>query len=209
MNVPDPRVFGGSDVVVRNGSPSRLRLVYHGTMAHRLGVDLLVQAVARLRKEVPGVLLHLWGNGDDLPAFRALAKDLRVEDRVVFSPTGYPLHELEGRLSQMDVGVIGNRRGAAGDLMLPVKLLEYVWLGIPAVAPRLRTIQHYFTDDMVSYYEPEDVDSLAAAIKRLHEHAAIRCQQAQHARAFLTRHSWQHQGQELVMMYRALLEDAQ
>lgn len=209
MNVPDPRVFRGGDVVVRNGNPACLRLVYHGTMAHRLGVDLLVHAVARLRKDVPGVQLHLWGNGDDLPAFRALAKDLRVEDRVVFSPTGYPLHELADRLRQMDVGVVGNRRGAAGDLMLPVKLLEYVWLGIPAVAPRLRTIQHYFTDDMVSYYEPEDVDSLAAAIQRLHEHAAIRCQQARHARAFLTRHGWQHQGQELVTMYRALLESTQ
>ena len=55
----------------------------------------------------------------------------------------------------MDVGVVGNRRSAAGDLMLPVKLLEYVSLGIPAVVPRLRTIEHYFTDDMVAYYEPE------------------------------------------------------
>ena len=206
MNVPDPRVFRSSDVVVRNGDPSCLRLVYHGTMAHRLGVDLLVQAIARLRKDVPGAQLHLWGNGDDLPAIRLLAKDLRVEDRVAFSPTGYPLHELEGRLREMDIGVIGNRRSAAGDLMLPVKLLEYVWLGIPAVAPRLRTIQHYFTDDMVSYYEPEDVDSLAAAIRRLHEHADMRYQQAREARAFLTRHSWQHQGKELVTMYRALLE---
>ena len=52
--------------------------------------------------------------------------------------------------------------------MLPVKLLEYVSLGIPAVVPRLKTIEHYFSDDMVAYYEPEDVESLADAIYRLY-----------------------------------------
>ena len=35
----------------------------------------------------------------------------------------------------MDVGVVGNRRSAAGDLMLPVKLLEYVSLGIRRSCP--------------------------------------------------------------------------
>ena len=68
----------------------------------------------------------------------------------------------------MDIGVIGNRRTAAGDLMLPVKMLEYICLDIPVVVPRLKTIEHYFSDDMVAYYEPEDVESLANAIYRLY-----------------------------------------
>ncbi len=68
----------------------------------------------------------------------------------------------------MDIGVVGNRRSAAGDLMLPVKLLEYVSLGIPAVVPRLKAIEHYFSDEMVAFYEPDNVDSLADAILRLH-----------------------------------------
>ena len=50
----------------------------------------------------------------------------------------------------MDLGVVGNRRSVACDLVLPVKLLEYVSLGIPAVVPRLKTIEHYFSDDMVA-----------------------------------------------------------
>ena len=49
----------------------------------------------------------------------------------------------------MDLGVVGNRRSVASDLMLPVKLMEYVSQMIPAVVPRLKTIEHYFSDDMV------------------------------------------------------------
>ncbi|HTV00766.1 MAG TPA: glycosyltransferase, partial [Luteitalea sp.] len=66
MNVPDDRVFVP---VPRAGSafdPATLNLVYHGTMANRLGVDLVIRAVALLRERLPGLRLHLWGQGDDL-----------------------------------------------------------------------------------------------------------------------------------------------
>jgi len=206
MNVPDPRIFPSqsSERPVREGGPPKL--VYHGTMVARLGVDLLIHAVHRLRGRIPGLQLHLWGGGDDLDVFRALAHRLSVLDSVHFTPQGYPLEELPVRLDAMDVGVIGNRRGVAGELMLPVKLLEYVALGIPVVVPRLRTIAHYFADDMVSYYEPDNVDSMADAIYRLHCQPHLRREQPARARVFLRDHGWDRQGPELVAFYERLLE---
>ena len=207
MNVPDPRIFHtDARDRVRNASPGELNLVYHGTMVSRLGVDLLIRAVASLRARVPAVQLHLWGHGDDLAAFQSLAGELNVQDRVLFSPAGYPLEALPDRLRTMDIGVIGNRSNAAGDLMLPVKLLEYVSLGIPVVAPRLRTIQRYFSEDMVTYYEPEDVESLAGAVLALHEDRQRRERQAALASGFLSNYGWERQGEELVSMYHSLVE---
>jgi glycosyltransferase involved in cell wall biosynthesis len=89
--------------------------------------------------------------------------------------------------------------------MLPVKLLEYVSLGIPTVAPRLEAIQHYFTEEMVTYYEPEDIESLTEAIVRLHTDTGLRRRQTAMARTFLARHGWERQGEELVAMYRTLV----
>jgi glycosyltransferase involved in cell wall biosynthesis len=206
MNVPDPRIFPSqtSERPVREGGP--LNLVYHGTMVARLGVDLVIQAVRALHGRIPDLHLHLWGGGDDLDSFRALAQRLNVLDSVHFRPQGYPLEELSARLDAMDVGVLGNRRTVAGELMLPVKLLEYVALGIPVVAPRLRTIAHYFTDDMVSYYEPDDVDSMADAIYRLHCQPDLRREQARKAGGFLRDYGWERQGPELVSFYERLIE---
>ncbi len=207
MNVPDPRIFhADARDRLRDASPGALNLVYHGTMVTRLGVDLLIRAVASLRERVPAVQLHLWGHGDDLTAFQSLAGELNVQDRVLFSPAGYPLEALPDRLRTMDIGVIGNRSNAAGDLMLPVKLLEYVSLGIPVVAPRLRTIQRYFSEDMVTYYEPEDVESLAGAVLALHEDRQRRERQAALASGFLSNYGWERQGEELVSMYHSLVE---
>jgi glycosyltransferase involved in cell wall biosynthesis len=205
MNVPDPRIFGEPRPPMAAADASRLNLVYHGTMARRLGVDLLVRAVAELRETVPGVRLHLWGHGDDLDSFRTLARDLSVSDAIEFREQGYPLRQLPERLADMDVGVVGNRRSEAGDLMLPVKLLEYVWLGIPAVVPRLKAIEHYFSDEMVAFYEPDNVSSLSAAIRRLHADVERRRRQAAEAQRFLEDYGWARQGEQLVAMYEDLV----
>jgi glycosyltransferase involved in cell wall biosynthesis len=205
MNVPDPRIFTPRDREREVREEGPLNLVYHGTMVARLGVDLVIQAVHALRERIPGLQLHLWGGGDDLDTFRALAQRLNVIDCVHFRPEGYPLTDLPARLEAMDIGVVGNRRTVAGELMLPVKLLEYVALGIPAVAPRLRTISHYFADDMVSYYEPDDVGSMADAIYRLHAQPQLRRDQPSRAADFLREYGWDRQGPELVAFYEGLL----
>jgi glycosyltransferase involved in cell wall biosynthesis len=207
MNAPDPTIFGRAPHI-RRATPAdaNFNLVYHGTMSERLGVDLTIRAVSELQHQIPNVRLHLWGSGDDLPQFQRLVDELNLTARVAFNPKGYPLNELPERLRSMHLGVVGNRRSAAGDLMLPVKLLEYVSLDIPAVVPRLRTIQHYFTENMVGFYEPENVDSLARVIHQLYLHPEQRCEQALCARGFMERYGWDGQGVELVTEYRALAE---
>ena len=207
MNVPDPGIFSRAQMSTRaSRSDGTFNLVYHGTMVERLGVDLVIEAVARLRPRIPGLRLHLWGGGDDLPRFRELVRSLNIEDAVEFNASGYRVDQLPEMLADMDACAIGNRRSIATELMLPVKLMECVALFIPVVVPRLRTIEYYFAEDMVSYYQPEDVEGLAACVWRLYSDASLREEQAQRARDFLAAYNWDRQGAELIALYRGLLE---
>jgi glycosyltransferase involved in cell wall biosynthesis len=204
MNVPDPRIFAPVNGL-RPHHAGDFNLVYHGTMAERLGVDLVIRAVGELRERLPCLQLHLWGGGDDLPKFQRLVGELGLQDRVHFK-SKIGLSELPSELGPMHLGVIGNRRNIACDLMLPVKLMEYVALGIPAVAPRLRTIEHYFSDDMVGYYEAENVSAMADAILQMCVNPELRQRRAEAARRFLAEYGWERQGAELVTFYRRLVE---
>jgi glycosyltransferase involved in cell wall biosynthesis len=209
MNVPDPQIFTprGYNGALTDGAA--FDVVYHGTMASRLGVDLIIRAIALLKTRIPNLRLHLWGRGDDLPAFQRLSSELGADDIVEFRPKGYPLQDLPANLRGMHIGVVGNRSGVATDLMLPVKLMEYVALGIPTIVPRLRTIEYYFSDDMVRYFEPENVESLAKAMCDLYAQPDLRREQATRAVAFLDRWGWHRQGGELVEFYRELVGNTQ
>jgi glycosyltransferase involved in cell wall biosynthesis len=80
----------------------------------------------------------------------------------------------------------------------------YISLGIPIVAPRLKAIEYYFTDEMVSFFEPENVDSLAHAISHLLNNEIKRNYQAGKAKTFLDRYGWEKHRMDLINLYKEI-----
>lgn len=188
MNLPNAEIFGpmGDPQHSNNGV---FRIVYHGTIARRLGIDLILRAVALAAKEI-AVDLWMYGAGDYLPEALTLSEELGLERHVHFSKVFFPVEQIPDMVNGMDLGIIGNRRNLACDkYMLPVKLLEYVYLGVPVVAPRLEVIGRYFDDAMLRYYEPENVEEMAAAIVELYRNRSARERIARDAQAFYRTHN--------------------
>ena len=207
LNVPDHHIFTRNRGPIRTTNSAgngRFRLVYHGTVDRVLGIDVAIEAVCRLLNEIPGLEFHVLGTGSDLDEFASFSEKLGVGDCVHFSRKMFPVHDLPELLKDMDVGIVPNRPTRATELMLPVKLLEYVVLGIPIVAARLKTIQHYFTDEMVSYFEPGDVDSLAKAILALYKGREKREKQALRAREFFDTYGWEKHQMDLLRLYETV-----
>ena len=204
MNVPDDRWFGNGDGIPAKPSAfDSFDLVYHGTLAPRLGVDLTIRAVDGLRDKIPGLKFHIIGSGDDEKALVALVESLGLQSCVIFHGV-IPIERLASVLRPMHLGVISNRLNRATELMLPVKMLEYIALGIPVLAPPLKTIRYYFSDSMLMYFEAGNVESLSAAIMEAYGNEDKRLAQAREARAFLDRYGWQRHKQDLIDLYRSL-----
>ena len=130
-------------------------MVNHGTISKRLGNDLIVLAAAQLVREIPGFELHIIGGGDDLDECKQLSETLGITGAVYISIRVSLGMSWPEELEAMDVGIVANRVNAATDLMLPSKLIDYVVLGIPAIVPRLRAIEYYFSPAMVSILSPK------------------------------------------------------
>ncbi len=204
MNVPDHKIFKSIHAKPsENKSSNTFKLIYHGTITKRLGIDYTIKAVAKLIDKIPGLEFHIFGDGDDVDEFIQLSKVLGIDSIVYFNKM-ILLEDLIGIISSMDLGIISNRKNMATDLMLPVKMLEYVFLEIPVVAPRLNTISHYFTEDMISYFEPENVDSLADAILKLWSSKTERKKQTQKAKGFLDIYGWEKHQMDLINFYKEL-----
>jgi glycosyltransferase involved in cell wall biosynthesis len=181
MNLPNVELFRR---LTAEKKGEALRIVYHGTIAHRLGIDLIIRAMARVTERIPAEL-WIYGSGDYLAEALALSSHLGLEEKVHFSRTFFPVEQIPEIVCGMDLGIIGNRRNLACDkYMLPVKLLEYVYLGVPVVAPRLQVIARYFDETMVRFYEPENVEQMADAIVELFHKRDERERQAHAASRF-------------------------
>ena len=198
LNSPDDRIFVAEGAVPR--SPDTFTIVCHGTITHRMGMDLAVRAVDRLRDQIPQLRLLALGAGDYLSEIRRLVSELHLEDRVIFQGM-IPIEELPKVLRTADLGLVANRESSATHLMLPVKLLEFAMLGIPAIAPKLKTVEYYFGDDSVRFFKPDDISDLAGAIEQLYGAPELRRSYAENARGVVDRIGWRNQRGEF---YRAI-----
>lgn len=165
MNLPDDRLFSPGTADKRTDS---FTVVYHGTLAHRLGLDVAIRAVSIARQQVPGLKFKILGAGEERTRLINLTEDLGLTDCVSFSQGFVPVEQVVSIVRSADVGIVPLRISSGTDIMLPTKLLEYVSLGIPCIVPRTRTIARYFDDRMVRFFEAENHDSLAAAIVELY-----------------------------------------
>lgn len=204
MNVPDPKIFDHNrSIKARPNEDGKFRMIYHGTVTKRVGVDQAIRVISKLDGKIPGLEFHIVGEGDDLEEFRELSKSLGVENKVHFRRR-VPLEGLVPILGDMDLGIIPNGRNVATELMLPVKMLECIALGIPVVAPRLMTITHYFTEDMIFYFDPDDVGSMAEAVLEASVSVEARLKKARAALCFLELHGWESHKSDFIEMYQGL-----
>jgi glycosyltransferase involved in cell wall biosynthesis len=170
LNLPHEDIFRRISVPKEDGV---LKLVYHGTIAHRLGIDLMIEAMNKIRGQIPAKL-HIYGGGDFLNEVIALRDKYGLEKEVFIAGKGVPTEDLSGILCGMDAGLIANRKTESTDrFMFPVKLLEYVYLGLPVIAPRLSIIKQYFKEDMLFYYSPENVDEIVDNITLLYNNVEL------------------------------------
>lgn len=192
MNTPDERVFGERRAPVSPPADGDLRVVYHGGLADRFGVETLVRAVALLRDRGAPVALDVYGS--DAKAARSLAAAAAeiAPEGVRIAPEPTPVEEIPARLTEAHLGVVPTLRDHFTDLLLPVKLLEYVHMGLPAVASRLPTIERYFGDDVL-LAEPGDPASIAAAIEAVRADPAAARERAERASQRLAKIEWRQQ----------------
>jgi glycosyltransferase involved in cell wall biosynthesis len=204
LNVPDHKIFNLSVRADPSKDTEHLNIVYHGTLDRALGIDMSLYAIDRVRRDIPSIRFNIIGSGKDQDAFAAIIKDLHLESNVSLQTTCFPVEEMPKILHAMHIGLISNRKNEATKYMLPVKLLEYVSLGIPVIAPTLDAIQYYFDDASLCYYEPENIDDMARAIRLLCGNADLRRRQAENADKMLDKYGWPRHQKDLLDLFAGL-----
>jgi glycosyltransferase involved in cell wall biosynthesis len=190
MNVADDRLFHRAPATKNQTTEDGcFRMIYHGSLSQRYGIDLAIRALGLVRQQVP-VHLTIHSSGPLLDELQKLTADLGLGGDVHFSTRLIPAQELATMIRKADAGVVPYRRDEFTDGILPTKLMEYVALGIPVIAARTPAIEAYFDETMVEFFSPGDANDLALHILVLQADREKRERLVHGSQQFLRRYNW-------------------
>jgi glycosyltransferase involved in cell wall biosynthesis len=202
MNVADDRIFTPRAAARR--SDATFRLIYHGSVTPRYGLDLAIRAVGLLRDEIPGIRLTVLGRGDHMPELERLRRELHLEHEVELRDEYLTAEHLPDIIAAADLGIVPYRDDVFTDALLPTKLMEYAAMGVPCVAARTTAIDAYFAGSMVEFFAPGDVGELAQRLRDLHRSPQRRAALARRSSVFTDRYGWERLGARYVELVDTL-----
>ncbi|HKA35553.1 MAG TPA: glycosyltransferase [Thermoanaerobaculia bacterium] len=180
------------------------RVLYVGYRTRAKGVDVLIEAAARLARKDPEIRFLLVGDDGyrdkriQADRMRARAAELGLSDRITFAP-GKPPQEVAGLLRESSILVLPSRRETFGAV-----LVEALASGTPVVATRCGGPEEIVTRETGVLVPPEDPEALARGIEEVLRNRGS-FDPAALARYAVGRFSWDRVAKETIAVYREAL----
>ncbi|MGH9357495.1 MAG: glycosyltransferase family 4 protein, partial [Terriglobia bacterium] len=167
----------------------KIRLVFHGTILERSGLGTLMTALSRVRHK-DRISLKIIGEGDFSKTLAGMIESLNLGDVVDFDNRTYPVHLIARQIKGCNAGIVPLQISSVTNYALPLKLVEYISLGLPVVTVRNDAISYYLTDEDCIFFEPNDPDSLSAVLDRIAENPGMLLRYRERSVALRERFAW-------------------
>jgi len=215
--------YAAKTFVVRNGPDTRLTrpqpanpslkkgrthlAAFFGVMAVHDGVDNIIRAMDIIvnRYKYQDLIVYLIGGGSEWNRLRQLARQLKVDDQIVF--TGYMTydHKVLEILSTADFGLSPDPYNTLNNLSTMCKIMDYMALGKPVVSFDLKE-SRVSAGNSAIYAENNSVPAFADGMLKLISDPRRRLIMGKLGKRRIDRAlSWQKQERHLLNVYRHLL----
>jgi len=203
-NRPDLSIFTKLPGRIKTeGGP--FQLIYPGSLNWHQGLDIAIQAFARVEDRMPNCEFHIYGEGSAKPSLMALAAQLKQQDRVIFHDF-LPSKEIAQVMAMADLAIEPKRTNSAfSNEALSTKIMEFMALGVPVIACRTRIHAYYYDDSIIQYYENDDEAELAEQMVRLRNDPSIRSSLIENAKKYVKENTWNARKYEYLELVDSLV----
>ncbi len=155
-----------AELAQRLGLASGPVIGFIGSLYRYEGVDLLLEAMTRLRHTWPALRLLIVGGGPEEIRLKAKIRDLRLQD-CIFATGPVPHQDIARYYSLLDLLIYPRRRTRLTEMVTPLKPLEAMAQGKPVLASDIgghRELIRHGENGLL--FRPEDPEATASAIDR-------------------------------------------
>jgi len=202
-NYPDPKVFSPRPERCSNG---KFIMIYPGSLNWHQGLDIAIQAFAKIVGEIPDAEFWIYGEGPERDNLIQLASSLGVQAKVSFRDF-LPVTKLVEVLAGSDLAIVPKRSSSVfGTEAASTKIMEFMAVGIPVIVSRTKIDSLYHDDSMVQFFDSDDPDNLARAILHLYKNPGLRRQLTANALAYVAENRWETKKGEYLAIVDRLVD---
>jgi glycosyltransferase involved in cell wall biosynthesis len=206
LNAPDEKFL--EIQAARNSSLDKgdgFTLICHGAIEERYGQDTILEAIALVKPQIPNLRIRILGKGTYVDKMLEKRKQLCLEDCVDY--LGYvPLEQMVKELLAADVGIVAQKSSPYSNLVHTGKMYEYIALGKPVIASRLKSVEAYFGENALVYFDPANPQSLAKGILFLQQNPERMKILARNAQELYGKYRWEKQKEIYLSAYQQILQ---
>jgi glycosyltransferase involved in cell wall biosynthesis len=203
-NFPDPKNFY---LRPRRKPDGRFLLMYPGSLNWHQGVDLAIQAFAKISSRIKNAEFQIYGEGPMRKQMEEMVVEFGLQEKVHINDYR-STDEIAGIMATADLAVVPKRASSSfGNEAASTKIQEFMAVGVPVVVSRTKIDTFYFDDSKVRFFESENVDALAEAIVDLYENPSERERLVEGANHHIEKNNWGVQQFEYLHVVDALTRD--
>lgn len=151
------------------------KLIYAGGFVPYMGIDLVIRALPKILKKVPGTTLDIIGRGEEGEDWKNLAQELGVEKQVRFEDWMEDREAFHLRLSGAAIGLAPFNYHILDDKVKnadPGKIKDYTSVGLPVITTKAiytwRDIEKFKCGIVIGYNENEFVKAVIKLLQNRH-----------------------------------------
>lgn len=111
------------------------KIIFAGAMYHHRGLDVLLESIPLVIKEIPDAKFVLLGSGDEMKKLEEIVSKNKLQDSVEFK--GWVKREdIPKNISDASIGIGPLRLTEVTSRALPIKVLEYMAVSLPVIAQK-------------------------------------------------------------------------
>lgn len=164
-------------------------LVHHGILHPNKGNDRILQALADVRSEHPGLRYLLIGDGPDMARLKDIARRLNLGDIVRFTGWLATREEVNTALNASDIGLVMRIGQESDNFHATGALVHNMAAGLPILAARLGGVSEIAIEDRNALlFDPNDMAEFKTKLGRLIRDPGLREQLGKTAHADALEH---------------------
>jgi len=189
LNYPDKRIFKPVPISIK-GKNNKFIVLYPGTLSYHQGLDLAVCAFAQVYDQISNAEFHIYGEGTQKNELKRLIERFDLGRAVLLKPL-LQIDEIATVIAKADLGIVPKRGKGFGGEAFSTKILEFMFCGVPLLVARTTIDDYYFNEQVVEFFEPGNLESLASTLVRLIQDRDRRNRLAEAGYEFSINFSWE------------------